>query len=106
MVRSLALASPDGTHRHVRFAARGSPGAARFAGSAPGLPEDDFARMLKLTQELFGPEDPDIARLGEDQSIMNVILDFVNYFSALAGDRRACPTEYLASVIANAEIDG
>jgi cytochrome P450 len=71
-----------------------------------GLPEDDFPRMLKLTQELFGAEDPDIARLGEDQSITDVILDFVLYFGALAGDRRACPTEDLASVIANAEIDG
>ena len=56
-----------------------------------GLPEDDYARMLKLTQELFGAEDPDIARLGEDQSMLNVILDFVNYFTALAGDRRRVP---------------
>ena len=33
-----------------------------------GLPEDDYARMLQLTQELFGAEDPDIARMGEDES--------------------------------------
>jgi cytochrome P450 len=71
-----------------------------------GLPEDDYARMLKLTQELFGAEDPDIARLGEDQSMFAVILDFVNYFTELATDRRAHPTGDLASVIANAEIDG
>jgi cytochrome P450 len=71
-----------------------------------GLPEDDYARMLKLTQELFGAEDPDIARIGEDQTMMDVVLDFVAYFSALAGDRRAHPTADLASVIANAEIDG
>jgi cytochrome P450 len=71
-----------------------------------GLPEDDDARMLKLTQELFGAEDPDIARLGEDQSMVAVILDFVNYFTELATDRRAHPTGDLASVIANAEIDG
>jgi cytochrome P450 len=71
-----------------------------------GLPEDDYARMLKLTQELFGAEDPDIARLGADEGIFAVILDFVNYFNELAADRRACPTTDLASVIANAEIDG
>ncbi len=71
-----------------------------------GLPEDDYARMLKLTQELFGAEDPDIARLGADEGIFAVILDFVNYFNELAADRRACPTSDLASVIANAEIDG
>ena len=33
-----------------------------------GLPEEDYARMLKLTQELFGAEDPDIARVGEDHA--------------------------------------
>ncbi len=60
----------------------------------------------KLTQELFGAEDPDIARLGEDQSMLDVLLDLVSYFTSLAGDRRAHPTGDLASVIANAEIDG
>jgi cytochrome P450 len=71
-----------------------------------GLPEDDYTRMLKLTQELFGAEDPDIARMGENQSIMNVLLDFVSYFTDLANNRRAQPTDDLASVIANAKIDG
>jgi cytochrome P450 len=71
-----------------------------------GLPETDYARMLKLTQELFGAEDPDIARLGEDESMMAVIVDFVNYFNALAADRRAHATGDLASVIANATIEG
>ena len=71
-----------------------------------GLPEDDYARMLKLTQELFGAEDPDIGRMGEDQSVVEVILEFVAYFTALAEERRTDPTGDLASVIANAEIDG
>ena len=71
-----------------------------------GLPADDFPRMLQLTQEMFGAEDPDIARMGEDEAMLAVLLDFVNYFTALANDRRAHPTEDLASVIANAEIDG
>jgi cytochrome P450 len=70
-----------------------------------GLPEDDYSRMLKLTQELFGAEDPDIGRMGDDQSVMEVILDFVTYFTALANERRAEPTGDLASVIANAQID-
>ncbi len=46
-----------------------------------GLPESDYQRMLTLTQELFGAEDPDIARLGEDQAMAQVILDFVQYFT-------------------------
>jgi len=70
-----------------------------------GLPEEDYARMLKLTQELFGAEDPDIARMGEDQSILNVLLDLVSYFTDLAAERRIHPTDDLSSVIANAQID-
>ena len=62
--------------------------------------------MLQLTQELFGAEDPDIARLGEDESMVNVLLDFTNYFTELTAARRTNPTSDLASVIANAKIDG
>jgi cytochrome P450 len=71
-----------------------------------GLPEEDYPRMLRLTQELFGAEDPDIARLGEDQSMFEVLLDFMNYFTALTADRRSRPSGDLASIVANAEIDG
>jgi cytochrome P450 len=71
-----------------------------------GLPEDDYDKMLKLTQELFGAEDPDIGRAGEDHSVLEVMLDFVAYFTQLANDRRSHPTGDLASVIANAELGG
>ena len=71
-----------------------------------GLPETDFARMLQLTQELFGAEDPDMARAAEDEDQLTVLLDFAVYFSELAAARRAEPTEDLASVIANARVDG
>jgi cytochrome P450 len=71
-----------------------------------GLPADDYPRMLQLTQELFGAEDPDIGRMADDAAGLNVLLDFVNYFTELANDRRELPTEDLASVIANARIDG
>ena len=71
-----------------------------------GLPEQDHQKMLKLTQELFGAEDPDIGRVGDDQSVLTVMMDFVDYFTSLAGDRRGKPTDDLASVIANAKIDG
>src|SRR3954447_1645609 len=71
-----------------------------------GLPADDYGRMLQLTQELFGAEDPDIARMSEDESMFGVLMDFVNYFTGLAADRRTTPGTDLASVIANARIDG
>jgi cytochrome P450 len=71
-----------------------------------GLDEEDYPRMRKLTQELFGAEDPDIARLGEKDGLFEVLLDFMTYFTNLTADRRAHPTDDLASVIANAQIDG
>jgi cytochrome P450 len=71
-----------------------------------GLPEEDHQKMLKLTQELFGAEDPDIGRVSEDATVLDVMMDFVGYFTGLAADRRAHPTEDLASVIANAQLDG
>jgi cytochrome P450 len=71
-----------------------------------GLPEEDYPAMLRLTQELFGAEDPDIGRLAEDNAIAAVVLDFIAYFNALAASRRAAPTDDLASVIANAELGG
>ncbi len=71
-----------------------------------GLPESDNSKMLRLTQELFGAEDPDIGRAGEDASVLGVMMDFYSYFTGLAADRRANPTDDLASVIANAELNG
>jgi cytochrome P450 len=68
-----------------------------------GLPEEDYPRVLKLTQEMFGTSDPELGR-GEDLGA--VLLDFFNYFQALTAGRRADPTEDLASAIANAHIDG
>jgi cytochrome P450 len=70
-----------------------------------GLPESDFPRMLKLTQELFGANDQDLAR-DTDNAFMATLIDFFNYFQALTADRRKNPTEDLASVIANATVYG
>lgn len=71
-----------------------------------GLPEDDFPRMLKLTQELFGTADPELGRGSDQDDLLATLLEFFDYFEALTEDRRAHPTEDLASVVANAEIDG
>ena len=71
-----------------------------------GVPEKDEALMLKLTQEIFGSEDPDMQREGSDDERMKFMIDFFNYFSQLTTDRRANPGNDVASVIANAVIDG
>lgn len=73
-----------------------------------GLPESDYDRMLRLTRELFGGEDPEYARgnAGSFEEFKAVIYDFFVYFAALTDQRRAEPTDDLASVIANATLDG
>lgn len=71
-----------------------------------GLPESDFPRMLRLTQELFGGDDDEYRRGITPEEQLPVLLDFFSYFNALTADRRAHPTEDLGSTIANARIDG
>jgi cytochrome P450 len=71
-----------------------------------GLPEDDFPRMMKLTQEMFGGDDEEHQRGGSTEDLLAVLADFFNYFGALTASRRADPTEDLASAIANGRIDG
>jgi cytochrome P450 len=71
-----------------------------------GIPESDFPRMLKLTQELFGNSDPELARDTEAADTMAPLLEFFEYFQHLIDDRRANPTDDLASAIANATIAG
>jgi cytochrome P450 len=71
-----------------------------------GLPESDYPRMLQLTQELFGNQDPELARGSSPEDILMVMQDFIAYFNTLTEDRRADPANDLASTIANGTIDG
>jgi cytochrome P450 len=71
-----------------------------------GLPESDFPRMLRLTQELFGQHDEETGRGGSPQGHTSVLDDLFGYFHELTAERRARPTGDLASQIANARVDG
>ena len=71
-----------------------------------GVPKEDEQMMLKLTQEIFGADDPEQQRGGGLNDALDVITDFFNYFNAIIEDRKKTPTDDLASVIANAEVDG
>lgn len=71
-----------------------------------GVPEEDEPLMMKLTQELFGSSDPEVSRSFELTDIVNVVEDFERYFANLTALRRANPTDDVASVIANARING
>lgn len=71
-----------------------------------GLPESDYPRMLKLTQELFGNADEEMRRGSSPEDLVAVVQDFFAYFTELTKQRREQPTGDLTSVIANAVIDG
>jgi len=98
------MAQHGGTCDFVRDVAAWFP--LRVIMSLLGVPESDEALMLRLTQELFGPEDPDMRRSGTGVDLMQALFDFNDYFNRLTEDRRRAPRDDLASVIANAEIDG
>ena len=71
-----------------------------------GLPESDYGRMLRLTQELFGSDDEEMRRSADPAEQMQVVLDFFEYFTRITEERRANPTGDLASAVANGKIDG
>ena len=50
-----------------------------------GLPESDFPRMLKLTQEMFGGDDAEHQRGETPEDLLAVLADFFNYFANLTG---------------------
>ncbi|WP_099020641.1 cytochrome P450 [Mycolicibacterium palauense] len=71
-----------------------------------GVPESDFALMLKLTQELFGSDDDEFKRGADAAEQMTALVEMFQYFTALTASRREHPTDDLASTIANARING
>jgi len=79
-----------------------------------GVPEADEMRMQMLTQQLFGGQDKDLSGTGMENMtpeqvvalVAGAVRNFEDYFAALAEERRRNPTEDVASVIANALVDG
>lgn len=74
-----------------------------------GLPEEDYPRMLTLTQQLFANEDPELRRSGEKpdpEAVAKVVADFYKYFTEITENRKANPGDDLATVIANGDIGG
>jgi cytochrome P450 len=77
-----------------------------------GVPESDEPVMLRLTQELFGANDPQVQ--GESRNSpeaaarkwYETLQSFYGYFADLSRSRREHPTDDLLSLIANTQIDG
>lgn len=79
-----------------------------------GVPREDEPRMLMLTQQLFGPTDPELNRARAEitdpmqglQMLQYVIADFETYFKGITEDRRQNPKEDIATVLANSKVNG
>jgi cytochrome P450 len=71
-----------------------------------GIPPEEEARMLKLTQEIFGGQDPTQSRGATVEDGLSVLMDFFTYFTAVVEDRRQNPRNDMASILANALVDG
>jgi cytochrome P450 len=79
-----------------------------------GVPREDEQRMLMLTQQLFGSQDPELNRSRQVvldmaelvKQLQAVVADFSEYFRKLTEARRMQPRDDVATVIANAQIDG
>jgi cytochrome P450 len=73
-----------------------------------GVGEEDEPMILRLTNELFGSEDPEFKRDAADHlaAMTALFLDFRSYFTKVLDERRANPRDDLVSVFANAKVDG
>jgi cytochrome P450 len=78
-----------------------------------GVPRQDHARILELTQWLFNYADPDLKRPGSDPSdpeeaakTFTLVFDeFEKLFLPMVDDRRRCPRDDVATLIANGTVD-
>lgn len=80
----------------------------RVVNSILGLPESVDADFLRLTQLSFGAADPNIEASIEDRldRFAQSHSEFMTIFKPIIEDRRANPTDDLASAYSNATIDG
>lgn len=71
-----------------------------------GVPEEDEPLMLALTQGIFGAGDPEFGGDDPQAAAFAAIMQFIQYFGEITADRQSNPRDDLASVIANAMVDG
>jgi len=73
-----------------------------------GVSRELEPQLLRLTNELFASDDPDLQRKGEDrsQAVQGMAIEFFQLFNTIIEDRRANPTDDLASLLANAKVNG
>ena len=85
-----------------------APHPLRVLSTILGVPREKEPQLLRLTNELFGSDDPDLQRKVEDrnQAVQALAMEFFQLFSAIIEDRRANPTDDLATLLANGKLNG
>ncbi len=80
----------------------------RILSTMLGVPRESEPDILRLTNELFASDDPDLQREGEDRnaSLAALGMELYQLFDKVIQDRRSNPRDDLASLLANAQIDG
>jgi cytochrome P450 len=73
-----------------------------------GIPREQEPLILRLTNQLFAADDDELKRPAADRetALMELGMELYGLFDAIITDRRANPTDDLASVIANGKVNG
>lgn len=69
-----------------------------------GIPPEDESFALRVANEAFGSDDPELQRADGGREAL--VFELFGYLTSLLGERKAAPREDLLSVIANAEVNG
>lgn len=77
-----------------------------------GVPKEDEAHVLRLTQRLFSPADKDLKTQNSEKTtsapdgVRDVFAEFGDYYRSLTEDRRKNPQDDIISTIANGLVNG
>lgn len=79
-----------------------------------GVPAEDEPMMLRLTQEIFRSEDPEVKRKSAEHesqndagaALMSTVAEFNGYFRAMNENRLLHPSDDVATLLAHAVVDG
>jgi cytochrome P450 len=106
IVDRLAGASGEGECDFATDVAAAHP--LRILSTALGVPREEEPRILRLTNQLFASDDEELQRPGQsrEEAMKELGLELYQLFAGIIEDRRKSPRDDLASVLANARVDG
>src|SRR5262249_42793529 len=85
-----------------------TPHPLRILSTILGVSREDEPRILRLTNQLFAADDPDLQRAAENrqQAILELGMELFQLLNGIIEDRRANPRDDLATVLANGQVNG